>query len=121
LTRTITACGAAIFGAACRSCPLRTQCTTSANGRTLRLHEHEQLLRSARRHAETDAFTKPYQRHRPMVERSIAWLVQGSNRRVRYRGIAKNNLWLHHRLAGVNLRRLLSLGLQYQHGVWALA
>jgi hypothetical protein len=121
LTRTITASGAAIFGSACAGCPLRTQCTTSAKGRTLRLHEHEQLLRAARRHAETDAFTEPYRQHRPMVERSIAWLVRGGNRKVRYRGIANNDLWLHHRLAGLNLRRLLNLGLQHQHGGWALA
>jgi hypothetical protein len=56
-----------------------------------------------------------------MVERSIAWLVQGGNRKVRYRGISKNDLWLHHRLAGLNLRRLLNLGLQQQHGAWVLA
>ena len=74
-----------------------------------------------KRIAETDAFTEPYRQHRPMVERSIAWLVQGGNRKVRYRGIAKNDLWLHHRLAGLNLRRLLRLGLQQQHGAWALA
>jgi hypothetical protein len=45
----------------------------------------------------------------------------GGNRKVRYRGIANNDLWLHHRLAGLNLRRLLNLGLQHQHGGWALA
>jgi hypothetical protein len=45
-----------------------------------------------------------------MVERSIAWLVRGGNRKVRYRGIVNNDLWLHHRLAGLNLRRLLNLG-----------
>ncbi len=45
-----------------------------------------------------------------MVERSIAWLVRG-NRRVRYRGVIKNDHWLHHRAAALNLRRLLTLGL----------
>jgi hypothetical protein len=39
----------------------------------------------------------------------------------RWRGIAKNDQWLHHRLAGLNLRRLLALGLQQQHGAWTLA
>jgi hypothetical protein len=121
LTRTITPSGTATFGVACRSCPLQQRCTTSRTGRTIKLHEHEELLRAARRYAETDAFSQPYRQHRPMVERSIAWLVRGGNRKVRYRGIAKNDLWLHHRLAGVNLRRLLRLGLQQQHGTWALA
>jgi len=56
-----------------------------------------------------------------MVERSIAWLVRGPNRKVRYRGITRNDLWLHHSLAGLNLRRLLNLGLHQQHGAWILA
>ena len=30
-------------------------------------------------------------------------------------------LWLHYRLAGLHLRRLLDLGLDQQHGTWALA
>jgi len=114
LTRTITPSGTATFGAACRSCPLQQRCTTSRTGRTITLHEHEELLRAARRYAETEAFQQPYRQHRPMVERSIAWLVRGGNRKVRYRGMAKNDLWLHHRLAGLNLRRLLNLGLHQQ-------
>ena len=35
-----------------------------------------------------------YRQHRPMVERTIAWLTRG-NRRVRYRGVTKNDHWLH--------------------------
>ncbi len=55
-----------------------------------------------------------------MVERSIAWLTRG-NRRVRYRGVTTNNHWLHHRVAALNLRRLLTLGLTRSNGNWALA
>jgi hypothetical protein len=55
-----------------------------------------------------------------MVERSIAWLTRG-NRRVPHRGVAKNNAWLHTRVAAINLRRLLTLGLHLDHGRWALA
>jgi len=120
-TRPIPASGGVSFKAACRGCPLRAQCTTARDGRCLTLSEHDELLRAARRNAETDAFQQPYRQHRPMVERSIAWLVRGGNRKVRYRGIANNDLWLHHRLAGLNLRRLLNLGLHQQHGSWALA
>jgi hypothetical protein len=120
-TRTISPSGTATFGAACNSCPLRARCTTARDGRAIKVHEHELLLRAARRYAETEAFQQPYREHRPMVERSLAWLVRGGNRKVRYRGIANNDLWLHHRLAGLNLRRLLNLGLVQQHGAWALA
>jgi hypothetical protein len=55
-----------------------------------------------------------------MVERTIAWLA-GGNRKVRYRGMAKNDHWLHLRAAALNLRRLIGLGLIHNGGAWALA
>ena len=55
-----------------------------------------------------------------MVERTIAWLTRG-NRRLRYRGVTKNNTWLHHRAAAINLRRMVALGLNLDNGAWALA
>ena len=121
LTRTISPSGTATFGAACGPCPLRARCTTARHGRAVKVSEHEPLMRAARRQAQTEEFTEPYRQQRPMVERSIAWLVRDGNRKVRYRGIAKNDQWLHHRLAGLNLRRLLNLGLRHQHGTWVLA
>jgi hypothetical protein len=56
-----------------------------------------------------------------MVERSISWLVAGRNRRLRFHGTRRNDLWLHHRVAALNLRRLLILGLTRSGGTWALA
>jgi DDE family transposase len=55
-----------------------------------------------------------------MVERSIAWLVAGGNRRVRYRGVARNQHWLLLRVAASNLRRLLTLGLSATPTGWVL-
>ena len=107
------------FGVACRGCPLRQRCTTSAKGRTITIGEQPQLQREHRQRAEHPDFQGVYRQHRPMVERSIAWLTRG-NRRVPYRGVDKNNAWLHHRAAGLNLRRLLALGLTHQDGAWAL-
>ena len=54
-----------------------------------------------------------------MVERSIAWLVAAGHRRVRYRGVARNRLGLAHRVAAINLRRAINLGLDYRDG-WVL-
>ena len=54
-----------------------------------------------------------------MVERSIAWLTRG-NRKLRYRGVTKNDAWLHHRIAALNLRRLLNLGLTRRDRSWVL-
>ena len=108
------------FGKICRGCPLRAQCTTSRTGRSLTLHPQEKLLRAARRQAETPQVQQVYRQHRPMVERSIAWLTRG-NRKVRYRSTSKNDHWLHLRAAALNLRRLLVLGLTRSDRNWALA
>ena len=120
VTKTPSAKGNVTFGAACRGCPLREQCTTSASGRTVLLGEHHQLQREHRKRASEDGFQAVYRQHRPMVERSIAWLTRGA-RRVPYRGVEKNNNWLHHRVAALNLRRLLALGLTFEDGAWVLA
>jgi hypothetical protein len=120
LTRAITASRAVIFGAACRGCPLRERCTTAKDGRTVHLHPQDALMREHRRRAQEPAWQADYRQHRPMVERSIAWLVAGGNRRVRFRGVAKNNAWLGTRTAALNLRRLLNLGLTHTHGAWVL-
>lgn len=119
-TKKITTSRSCGFGVLCRGCPLRSRCTTSATGRSLSLHQHETLLRAARRQAETPQFQSVYRQHRPMVERSIAWLTRG-NRKLRYRGTIKNDHWLHHRAAALNLRRLITLGLNSDHNGWALA
>jgi Transposase DDE domain len=120
VTRTITARRTVTFGAACRGCPFAERCTTSARGRKVKLHEHDQLMREHRKRAADEDFQAVYRQHRPMVERSIAWLTRGA-RRVPYRGIEKNNNWLHHRVAALNLRRLLALGLTVEDGTWVLA
>ena len=118
--RKISAHGRVTFGIACRDCPLAARCTNSAGGRKLVVGEHDQLQRDHRKRAQDAGFQAVYRQHRPMVERSIAWLTRGA-RRVPYRGIEKNNNWLHHRVAALNLRRLLALGLTVQDGTWALA
>jgi hypothetical protein len=121
LIRPITRTRKVTFGAGCTGCPLRQRCTTSGNGRLLKLHDHYALQRAHRQRAADPEFQAVYRQHRPMVERGIAWLVAGRNRRLRYRGVTKNNAWLHHRTAALNLRRMLILGLHRQDGTWAIA
>ena len=123
ITRHITARNAVIFGAACRSCPLRQGCTTSKDGRTLHLHEHDSLLRAARAAwTAGPALRQDYMRHRPNVERAVAQVATWRGRRLklRYRGVTKNNAWLKHRTAALNLRILLSRGLARRGGAWVL-
>ena len=120
VTRPISSKGHVTFGIACRDCPLASQCTTSPRGRKLVLTAHDRLLREHRARAKTPEFQQPYRQHRPMVERSIGWMTRGA-RRVPYRGVAKNNAWWATRAAGINLKRLLNLGLTLQKGTWKLA
>ena len=110
---------AAKFKDRCTGCPLRARCTTSAAGRTVVVAEHDALQRAHRARATDPGFRQVYRRHRPMIERTIAWLTRGT-RRLRYRGVAKNHAWLHLRVAALNLRRLLNLGMTTSQGRWAL-
>jgi IS5 family transposase len=119
-TVSITRTAKATFGTRCRTCPLVSRCTTSKTGRLLQLHPHEEELIAARRRAEEPEFATSYRQWRPMVERSIAWLVADGHRRVRYRGVRRNQLGLSLRVAAVNLRRLVNLGLDHD-GTWVLA
>jgi Transposase DDE domain len=120
-TAPITSSGQVSFARHCRGCPLRRRCTTAKQGRTIHLHPHEDELGAARRRATTRSFQHSYRRWRPMVERSIAWLVANGCRRVPYRGIERNELWWSVRVAAVNLRRLLALGLARRDQSWVLA
>jgi hypothetical protein len=56
------------------------------------LNEYHDLLVAARQLAATVEFDKTYRSYRPMIERTIAWLVRGPNRKFRYRGIERNRL-----------------------------
>ena len=55
------------------------------------------------------------------MERSIAWLVANGHRRVRYRGLARHQPCLSVRVAAINLRRLVTMGLDHHDGGWVLA
>lgn len=119
-TVTISRTGSATFGARCRGCPLRSRCTTAAEGRHLQIGRHDAELVAARAAWANGDFAADYRQWRPMVERSIAWLVANGHRRVRYRGVQRNQHGLSVRVAALNLRRLINLGLRHD-GAWALA
>jgi IS5 family transposase len=120
ITVPISPGGRATFGARCHGCPLRDRCSRRRSGRVIKVHPHHDLLSAARRQSQTEAFRVPYRQDRPMVERSIAWLVARGHRRLRYRGVARNQLALSTRVAAINLRRLINMGLDHDGG-WVLA
>ena len=123
VTRTIPPSRHVVFGAACRTCPLRERCTTSKSGRVLSLHPLDRLLRAARHQWAADPGLRgDYARHRPSVERVIAQVAtfRGRRLKLRYRGVTKNHAWLKRRTAALNLRNLAGKGLTRRDGAWAL-
>jgi IS5 family transposase len=108
------------FAKHCATCPVRRQCTNAKAGRTIVLHEEHGLLAAARVTATTEEFDTTYRTLRPMVERTLAWLVRKNARKVRFRGIERNKLFLSHRAAAVNLTRLVHLGIAHDGTTWVM-
>jgi Transposase DDE domain/Transposase domain (DUF772) len=121
-SRPISATRVATFGALCRDCPLRELCTTSKTGRKIVLHDRDDLLRKARQDWKNNPeLRERYRRHRPNVERVVSQVASRGGRRLklRYRGTDRNNAWLKRRTAALNLRNLISRGLDFAGG-WLL-
>jgi IS5 family transposase len=112
--------GVARFAPHCGPCPLRSRCT-SARARSFSVGPHDAELVAARAAWREPEVTASYRQHRPMAERSLSWLVARGNRRLRYRGVEANQAWLYRRVAALNLRRLIALGLRIDNGAWVLA
>jgi hypothetical protein len=124
ITRTIPPARHVVFGAACRTCPLRARCTTSRSGRALSLTPRDRLLRAARADWAADpGLRQDYRAHRPNVERVIAQVAtfRGRRLRLRYRGVTRNHAWLKRRTAALNLRNLAGRGLARRDGARVLA
>ena len=119
-TATISPKGNVYFGKICAACPLRDRCTTSKTGRSMQIHPHNRLLVRSRRRWKRSETKKRYHRHRPAVERLIAHTVANGHRKLRYRGVRRNRQQLHTRIAAINLRRLLNLGLCHTATGWAI-
>ena len=111
--------GSAPFSKRCNGCPLRTRCTTSERGRTIKVDRyHNQRAKNKARCAQ-DETQHTYRTYRPPVERTIAWLTRHHPRRVPYRGLAPNQQWLTTPTAAINPRRLINLGLNHGPTGWA--
>ena len=118
-TATISSGGLVRFRAVCTDCSDRSRCTTSKTGRWLQIHPQHRLLDRARQRWKQPETVARYNRWRPSVERIIAHIVARGNRKLRYRGIEPNRQQLHTRIAAINLRRLINLGLHHTPTGWA--
>lgn len=94
------------FGMACQECPVRRQCTSSKNGRTLTINAFYEELSSRRAEQQTEEFKKRL-RWRAGVEGTIFGLVHSHGaRRARYCGKPKVRLQALFTGAAANLKRL---------------
>ncbi len=73
----------------CAHCPLKTQCTTSAKGRSVSIHPDEALLMELRQRQQTPQ-GRAKLRERVAVEHTLAHVGRWQGRRSRYRGLRKN-------------------------------
>jgi hypothetical protein len=109
--------GMANFGVACNQCPLAPSCSTSKEGRSIRVHAHERQLLDARERQKNPIWRANYRATRPKVERKLAHLMyrRHGGRRARMRGterVAQDFVLL---CAADNLRRLAQLGVHSTH------
>jgi hypothetical protein len=100
------------FHASCASCPLRAKCTTSREGRVLRLHRKYDIIARSRARQRDPEWRQRYRATRPKVERKIGHLMRRKHggRRARVRGREKIRHDFALLGAAVNLARLAVLG-----------
>lgn len=92
----------AYFGAECENCRLQTRCTSSANGRGIRIHEDEVLHRELRSQSRS-ARGRSALRDRVAVEHRLARIGATQTDRARYKGTRKNTFDLRRHAALANL------------------
>jgi len=79
-------------GEVCAECPLRSNCTTAENGRSITLHYHEDVVQEVRAYNQTEEFDQRY-RQRPKVERKLSELLWAHGLRFgRYLGQKKTEM-----------------------------
>jgi hypothetical protein len=115
--------GIAYFAEHCTACPMRSQCTDAAGGRTIRVGEFEAALARARQRQADPGWQADYRANRPKVERKLAHLMRRRHggRRARVRGQPKVDADFNLLAAAANLARLAALGLHSTATGWALS
>jgi hypothetical protein len=124
IRRSSNGAGTANFWPHCTHCPLRAQCTTAPDGRTVSVGIHERQLADARARQRDPDWVADYRATRPKVERKIAHLMRRRHggRRARVRGTIKITADFALLAAAINLSRLAVLAVTSTPGTgWATA
>ncbi len=114
--------GRASFGPHCGDCPLRADCTSSAKGRSITIHRHEDALQRAKAAQRSEEWKARYRADRPVVERRISHFTRRAwgGRKARTRGVARIRIDVATRAGVLNLARLAVLGLRSTTAGWAI-
>lgn len=102
------------FGRQCDGCPMRSQCTISKEGRSVRLHPKHAVLDRERKRQRDPGWLARYRATRPKVERKIAHLMRRKHggRRARMRGRLRIGHDFSLLAAAINLMRMAGLGVR---------
>lgn len=111
------------FGALCKACPLRAQCTKARHGRVITIHAREAALQHAKARQRDPAWQQDYRTYRPIVERKISHFTRRpwGGRKARCRGQKRILTDILARAGAINLARLATLGLHPHAQGWAIA
>ena len=115
--------GTAYFASACTDCPLRAQCTTARDGRSIKVGRYEQRLADARQQQHDPSWVEKYRATRPKVERKLGHLMRRKHggRRARMRGTIKIDADFNLLATAHNLARLAVLNVRSTTTGWAAA
>ena len=115
--------GTAYFGQVCNDCPLRAQCTTSRDGRTIAVGRYEQRLADSLQQQKDPAWVADYRATRPKVERKLGHLMRRKHggRRARMHGTIKIDADFNLLAAAHNIARLSMLGVRSTTSGWTTA
>jgi hypothetical protein len=121
IRRGINGDGIAYFAEHCTNCPLRSECTDAAAGRTIRVHQVDAALARARERQADQDWQADYRANRPKVERKLAHLMRRRHggRRARVRGRPKVEADFNLLAAAANIARLAALELRSTPTGWA--
>lgn len=90
----------------CNACPLKEHCTDASTGRTISIHEQEEMLQDLEKFQST-AEGRKMARERVKVEHSLAAICNRNGRKARYSGCRKNEFNLNRAAIIVNLHKAL--------------
>ena len=113
--------GIASFAPGCTDCPLRSKCTDSKGGRSIRVHPREKTLQRSRKRQRDPTWKQRYRATRQKVERKFGHMMRRRHggRRARVRGHERVGDDFALLAAATNLGRLATLGVRHDGTRWA--